>query len=740
MKVLHMISGGDSGGAKTHVFALLDALKKYIDVKIICLTPGVFYQDILKKDIDTVLIEQKNRGDLSIIKKIKKIIEEEKFELLHIHGARANFVATLLKGRIKIPVVTTVHSDYELDFTQNLYKKIIFTGINKIALRAVDYYIGVSDNFKAMLVERGFTPNKIYTVYNGMDYSVVKNDVGKEEFAEKYNIEYNENCTYVGIIGRFDHVKGHEIFIRGAAEALKENKNLRFILAGEGPLKDDLINLSKELGISDKVYFIGFLDNIYSFINFIDINTLTSLSESFPYVLLEGAGMKKATISSAVGGIVDLIDDGVNGYLFENGNYRQFAKKILSLSENKALREEMGELLYDKATTKFSNDNLAKSHVDIYNSILSDYKDDKRYDVVLSGYYGFNNSGDDALLSAIIENLRRYKKDIRVLTLSKCPKQTRGRFKIDSANRFNPFSVRRSLKKSKLFINGGGTLIHDSTSSHSLYYYLSLIAWAKKLGLKVMLYANGYGPFKKKNEKIACRVTEMADLITLRDEMSLEELRRIGVKNTNVHITADPAITLSPVRDSVVDSLFEENGIPTGEKFIAVSVREWNKNDKAFEDKLSKLCDYVWEKYGLSVIFISMRPDEDISLSQNIMSKIKGKSYLIANEQSAENLMGIISRCELMIGMRLHSLVYATTVNTPVIGLIYDPKVEGFLKYINETAMTDCSLIDTDYLKNAVDNILENKEETGKALILCTDELKEKALKNAQMAVELLKG
>ena len=74
MKILHMISGGDSGGAKTHVFALLDALKNYAEVKMICLTPGVFYQEILKRDIDTVLIEQKNRADLSIVRKISDIM------------------------------------------------------------------------------------------------------------------------------------------------------------------------------------------------------------------------------------------------------------------------------------------------------------------------------------------------------------------------------------------------------------------------------------------------------------------------------------------------------------------------------------------------------------------------------------------------------------------------------------------------------------------------------------------
>ena len=135
-----MISGGDSGGAKTHVFALLDALKKYADVKIICLTPGIFYQEILKKDIDTVLIEQKNRGDLSIISKISDIIEKEGFDLLHIHGARANFVSSLLKRKIKIPIVSTVHSDYKLDFTEGFYKKYVFTLLNQIALKDMDLY------------------------------------------------------------------------------------------------------------------------------------------------------------------------------------------------------------------------------------------------------------------------------------------------------------------------------------------------------------------------------------------------------------------------------------------------------------------------------------------------------------------------------------------------------------------------------------------------------------------------
>ncbi len=738
MKILHMISGGDSGGAKTHVFALLDALKKYADVKIICLTPGVFYQDILKKEIDTVLIEQKNRGDLSILKQITDIINEEGFEVLHVHGARANFIAALLKRKLNIPVISTVHSDYLLDFTEGFYKKYIFTGLNQIALRAADYHIGVSDKFRDMLIERGFKPNKVFTVYNGMDFNYEPQFTEKEDFFKKHRIEYNPKFTYIGIIGRFDYVKGHRIFIEGAHKALIKNRNLRFLLAGEGPLMDELKALARLKGIGDKVYFTGFVKNIYNFINAIDINTLTSLSESFPYVLLEGAKLKKATISSDVGGIGDLIKNNETGFLFENENSDEFAQRILELAENEELRNRLGENLYNKATTSFSSDNLAKSHIEIYKKILKDYNEPKEYDVVMSGYYGFNNSGDDALLSAIIDNLRKYKEDIRILTLSKNPKQTRMMFKVDAVNRFNIFSVKKALKKSRLFINGGGTLIHDATSSHSLYYYLYLMKLAKKMGLKLVVYANGFGPFKEKNEKIASEVTSLSDLITLRDTLSLNELRRIGVENENVFVTADPAITLPPCSEEETTALMKEYGLNPKERYIAVSVRGWNKNDRLFEAKLAGICDYAYETYNIRTVFITMRPSEDLTVTNNIIKRMTSPGVIIKNEQSAERLMGLISRCELVIGMRLHSLIYATTVCTPVIGLIYDPKIKGFLEYINQDMVADASNLDGVYIRSSLNHIMNNKDEIRKNLTASKKELYKKALTNAEMTVKLL--
>ena len=602
----------------------------------------------------------------------------------------------------------------------------------------MDYYIGVSNNFKNMLIQRGFSPNKIFTVYNGMDFSKPHSFISKKEILEKYNIPYEENTTYVGIIGRFDLVKGHKIFIEGAKHALSQNNNLRFLLAGEGPLLSDLKKQAEEYNISDKVHFVGFLDNIYDFINAIDINTLTSLSESFPYVLLEGAKLKKPTVSSDVGGISDLIENGENGFLFENGNSKDFADKVLTLAENKLMQLKFGENLFNKATNEFSNDNLSKSHIKIYERILKDFYDNKKYDIVLSGYYGFNNSGDDALLTAIINNLRVYKEDVRILTLSKNPKQTKRLFKVDAINRFNPFIIYKSLKKSKLFLNGGGTLIHDATSSHSLYYYLYLMNLAKKLNLKLVVYANGIGPFKEKNEKISALVTKKADLITLRDELSKKELRRIGVDKKEVFVTADPAITLDACSDIETLKLIKENNINENGKYMAVSVRGWNNNDKLFEAKIAEICDYVYEKYNIETIFITMRPSEDLLISQNILQRMSHKGYIIKDEQSAEKLMGIISKCELVIGMRLHSLIYATTMCVPLIGIIYDPKIKGFLDYIKQDMLVDAENIDSSYLREMIEKIIDNKDEIRKNLVTYKEELSKKALSNAEMTIKLL--
>ncbi len=738
MKVLHLISGGDTGGAKTHVFALLSALVNKIDVKIVCFTKGVFYDELSKMPVESELIEQKGRTDMSVLTRLKEIIDEG-YDIIHCHGARANFIASALKKKgVKIPFITTIHSDYLLDF-DGFYKKLIYTSLNVYSLKKFDYYIAVSSNFKDMLISRKFRPNSVFTVYNGMDYSTPMEYCSKEEFAKRIGIEYDPSTTYVGLIGRHDFVKGHDVFVKAAKQVCDKCDNVKFVIAGEGEGRQELVNLCDSLGISEKVVFAGFVKDIYSFINFIDINTLTSRCESFPYVLMEGARMKKPTVSSRVGGIPDLITDGECGLLFEKENHTELAEKLVSLIEDKDLARSYGENLYLRATSNFSNEKLACTHVEIYNSVLRDFYDNKQYDVSISGYYGFMNCGDDALLHAIIYDLKEQMPDIRINVFSMRPKNTSAVYAVDSSHRFNYFSLVKNLKKTKLLINGGGSLIQDATSSKSLWYYLNVIKLAKKLGCKVFIYANGIGPVKDKNLKFASTVTDLCDHITLRENASLAELRRMGISDSKVTVTADPAISLVPAPQKKVHAILKNCGIDASKKIIGVSVRDWSKNDPKFFAELASYLDELSED-GYDILFIPMKTPDDDKTSHKVMSLMQNNAHIIPQGLDYSEVIGVISKTHMIIGMRLHTLIFSVAASVPAVGLVYDPKITGFLDYAGINKSVNVESFDVELLKRHTIDILENYDNIRKEVKANSNELSKKAKTTAEICVKLLNG
>lgn len=379
MKVLHLISGGDSGGAKTHVIQLLKELKQIIDIELVCfIQVDPFYSEVVQNKIPIQVMKQNHRADMSVIRKLQKKIQNEGFDIVHCHGARANFVGALLKRHIHIPIITTIHSDYLKDFERDMYTKWLYTKLNIKALKKMEYYIAVSNDFKKMLINRNFPSERVFTVYNGIDFNETSQYVHKTDFLNKYGIQYSDSDMYIGIIGRLDKVKGHEIFIRAAHEIISQHNNVKFLIAGDGPERETLEKLTEQLGIQKHICFLGFVDDITSFLNAIDINILTSLSESFPYAILEGARMQKPSISSAVGGIPDLIKDGENGYLFEVGNYKQLAQKVESLINDPVKRKELGRALYTEAERHYSSKALAQAHIKIYGDIMKNVQMKKK--------------------------------------------------------------------------------------------------------------------------------------------------------------------------------------------------------------------------------------------------------------------------------------------------------------------------------------------------------------------------
>ena len=370
MKVLHLISGGDTGGAKTHVINLLQELNKRIDVKIICFMKAEFYYEAKEKGINIQVYEQKKRYDLSIIKRLLEEIRKEGYDLIHCHGARANFITYVLKKFYDIPAVTTIHSDYKLDFKGNFYKNLIYKNLNYFSLKGIDYYIGVSESFREMLIDRKFDPDRVMTVYNGINIQEVEAAKINENFLEEHGIITDENTLKVGILARLYPVKGVDVFIKAAHKVLQERQDVEFFIAGDGDERENLLKLSRELGVDDKVHLLGYIRNPYSFINQIDINTNTSYSESFPYVILEGGVFKKPIVASNVGGIKDIVTDGETGFMFEPGDIDSLAKHILTLTEDEELRKTLGNNLYNKISKHYSSEKMADKQILIYQQIL----------------------------------------------------------------------------------------------------------------------------------------------------------------------------------------------------------------------------------------------------------------------------------------------------------------------------------------------------------------------------------
>ena len=168
-------------------------------------------------------------------------------------------------------------------------------------------------------------------------------------------------------------------------------------------------------------------------------------------------------------------------------------------------------------------------------------------------------------------------------------------------------------------------MIQDNTSTRSLIYYLGMIWLAKKMKMKVMIYANGIGPLNKKNNRNLTKyVVNKVDVITLREELSFKELTSLNIDRPEVHVTADPAFTIQAESLEQTDYLLSSEGIDPKAPYIGISVRKWYGHDK-FETTLANIADYIIESYGIGVLFIPMHYPGDLVIIENILAKMKNK-------------------------------------------------------------------------------------------------------------------
>ena len=710
MKVIHLISGGDSGGAKTHVLSLLQNLNKTITAQLVCFRDGPFAEEARAMGIPTMICGGNNIPHLR--RELADYIRQGGYQLIHCHGSRANMIGALLREPTGLPVVSTVHSDYKLDYMGRPFARLTFGAINAWALRHLDYRIGVSDAMVDLLIDRGFPPDRFYAIYNGIDFTPAPSQGERLAYLRGLGADVEENSVVVGIAARLNPVKDMSTLIRGFAEGHKSCPRLRLVIAGDGEERQKLGDLAKELGVEKEVTFAGWISGgMDRFYSALDINALTSLSETFPYALTEGARFHLATVATAVGGIPYLIDQDVNGYLFIPGDWQTLGRYLAALGNEDALRREMGEKLYEKASAKFSIQSTVDTQLHIYEEIIRRHNRPKRDrdGVVICGAYGRGNAGDDAILEAILQEMRAIDPDMPITVLTKDPKATRLTYRVRTAGRMDVLTWKKAMRHAGLYINGGGSLIQDVTSRRSLWFYLHNIQAAHKAGCKVQMYGCGIGPvLREQHRKLAASVLNASvDVITLREPDSLKELQSMGVTKPEILLTADPALTLPAASEDEIDSVLLRAGIPPHGKYLCFALRNW----KGFEDKaplFAQAAKYAYETYGLTPVFAAVEKHLDPVAGRLAAAGLDIPHYFLDDAGSAGTIIGALSRMQAVVSMRLHALIFAAGQGIPLAGVVYDPKVSAFLRYIGQENFLDLDALTADALKAMIDRMVSS--------------------------------
>ncbi len=358
---------------------------------------------------------------------------------------------------------------------------------------------------------------------------------------------------------------------------------------------------------------------------------------------------------------------------------------------------------------------------------------------LVTGYYGFLNSGDDAILLSMCEDIESLDIETKTTILSNSPVSTEEEYPANAVYRFNIYYVIREILKSDILLMGGGSLLQDKTSTRSLLYYLSILVLARIFRKKTMIYANGIGPIRKpKNRWITKKILDKVNLITIRETLSMQELFDMGITNKNIKLTADPVFNLK-IKEVNIDSILKENEIDTTKDFVTILFRDWKAKEDYIE-KMAKVCDYIVDNRNMNVVFIPMKYPADISVGEKISEKMKQKSYVIKSKLNVYQIIKLTGMSKISLSMRLHALLYSALKSVPMVGFTYDPKVEYFLKELKMYSIVNMDNFTVDEVTETVDSILKNYDEVSFEIEKNTSKLKKKSDLNKEYLSMLIKG
>ena len=311
-------------------------------------------------------------------------------------------------------------------------------------------------------------------------------------------------------------------------------------------------------------------------------------------------------------------------------------------------------------------------------------------DILISGYYGFSNIGDDAILRTVIEHTRATIPDSRITVLSNSPEETAEKYGVEAQPRMRFFKIIKAVRSSDIVISGGGSLLQDVTSRVSILYYLFIIILAAIFKKRIFVYSQGIGPIRRRfNRKLTAFALKRADLIAVRDEQSARFLEQIGVPPERVNITADPVLRLQPADLTRGREILQGIGLEKtpGRRIVGWAVKS-DPSAPGFFNEFEEAIRRVARDENTDCVLIPFHYEQDLHAIEELSARLGDSVYTVTDKHLSDDMLSVIGNLDLLVGVRLHSLIYAAVMGVPCIGISYDPKIDAFLESVGQEPLS----------------------------------------------------
>lgn len=364
MRILHLISSSGLFGAERVVLVLSKALKKKNHEPIVGVIENRYnpHTEVANEakaaGLDTVTFPCRWQFDPRTALLIREFTKNEQVDIVHSHGYKSNFYALVATSRLT-PKIATNHN-----WLTDNWRLKIYCLLDSMWIRRFDHIVAVSDKIKDEMINKGVPPGRISVIDNGIDLERFEGQRNAETV--KKDLGINEGDVVIGTIGNLNREKGHVYLLEAAKEVVQKYDSVKFLLIGDGELRQMLEKKVKNVGLDKHVIFTGIRNDIPELLSLLDIFVLASIREGLPMALLEAMASKTPVVASKVGGIPGLIEDRVSGILVEPKDIKGIAHGIMYLIKNPAKANILKKNALERIVNGYSSDTMCERYLSTY--------------------------------------------------------------------------------------------------------------------------------------------------------------------------------------------------------------------------------------------------------------------------------------------------------------------------------------------------------------------------------------